>query len=477
MLPSRRNDRNRRVRCGTTGAGARREPLDPTPSTEPRKKNDQTVVRLWPTPPEKPEMPAPETVPKATQAPRSAGTRPSARGSDSDPAADAPGETWSIGPRRAAEVAAAIEAWFPRHRRDLPWRRRRSAYGTLVSEFLLQQTQVSRIAERYPRFLRRFPSIRRLAAAPLEAVLAEWQGLGYYRRARMLHAAAAEIVARHGGRVPRDPAVLERLPGIGRYTAGAIASIAYGERAAIVDGNVVRVLLRLEGRPLASDDGDALKWAWRTSAALVAAAADPAILNEGLMELGATVCTPMAPRCGDCPLRSGCRGLAGGDPASIPKPKRPPPRRRIDHHVVLLEREGRVLLSKRPPEGLWAGLWGPPGIDAAPRRGRQAIADLLGVPASLVEAIGGFRHLTSHREVQVHLHRLQDALAATPPAGCRWADEAMLASLPLGSLQRRAIALAREETLRRSRSAAAATPPRGRPAAASPRPRRKSRDS
>lgn len=348
---------------------------------------------------------------------------------------------------------------------------------------MLQQTQVARIAERYPRFLKRFPAIRHLAAAPLEAVLAEWQGLGYYRRARLLHAAAARIVAEHGGRIPRDPAVLEGLPGIGRYTAGAIASIAFGRRAAIVDGNVVRVLLRLEGRPLASDDPEALKWAWQASNRLVAAARDPAILNEGLMELGAILCTPMAPRCDACPLRGPCRGRAGGDPASIPRPKRAPVRRRLDHHAVLLEEDGRVLLAKRPPQGLWAGLWGPPGVDAPPRRGRQAIASLLGVATAMVERIGGFRHLTTHREVQVHLHRLRDAAAATPPAGCRWADEATLSRLPLGSLQRRAIELARDASLRRSPPAAAATPRRTRPApetASSPpstRPRRRSRDS
>lgn len=374
-------------------------------------------------------MPAPETVPKATQAPRSAGTRPSARGSDSDPAADAPGETWSIGPRRAAEVAAAIEAWFPRHRRDLPWRRRRSAYGTLVSEFLLQQTQVSRIAERYPRFLRRFPSIRRLAAAPLEAVLAEWQGLGYYRRARMLHAAAAEIVARHGGRVPRDPAVLERLPGIGRYTAGAIASIAYGERAAIVDGNVVRVLLRLEGRPLASDDGDALKWAWRTSAALVAAAADPAILNEGLMELGATVCTPRSPSCERCPLASACSARRRGAADRIPLPKSRPTRTRVVHHVLLLPpRRRRQGLSapvrQRPETGLWASMWEFPAIESARRLQTRTIARRLGLPAAALRRLEAFKHATTHRDVEFVVLELDPAVE-----GSREPDPASLGPL------------------------------------------------
>lgn len=372
-------------------------------------------------------------------------------------------------------MGAAIEQWFAAHRRDLPWRRDRTPYRVLVSEFMLQQTQVSRVAERYPCFLKRFPSIRSLAEAPLEAVLAQWQGLGYYRRARLLHAAAERIVAEHDGRVPRDLALLQGIPGIGRYTAGAIASIGFGDRAPIVDGNVSRVLLRLHGRLLASDDREAVASSWREAESLVLAASDPAALNEGLMELGATVCTPMAPRCEACPLRSACRALAQGLAREIPLPKRAPLRQRLDHHAVLVERGGSLLLSQRPATGLWAGLWGLPGIDAPPRRGRRAIAELLGVSPEAVEPAGGFVHLTTHREVRVHLHRLRAGEFVKDPAGCRWANAEVQAGLPMGSLQRRSIELA-SGGLRRSRAAAAAATPQPAPQHA-PRPRRRSTDS
>ena len=160
---------------------------------------------------------------------------------------------------------------------------------------MAQQTQVRRVAERFERLLRRFPTPAAMAAAPLADVLEEWQGLGYYRRARMLHAAAAAIVERHGGRVPRQLEALLDLPGVGPYTAGAVASIAFGARAPIVDGNVARVLLRVAGVELAADAPRAQRWCWERAEALVARAGSPAILNEGLMELGATICTPAAP--------------------------------------------------------------------------------------------------------------------------------------------------------------------------------------
>lgn len=402
------------------------------------------------------------------------GSAPGGRSDPPDAAANAPSHD-ARPPADAAWVAAAIERWFPAHRRDLPWRRRRTPYRVLVSEFMLQQTQVSRVAERYPLFLKRFPSIRSLAEAPLEAVLAQWQGLGYYRRARLLHAAAARIVAEHGGRVPSDPALLQTIPGIGRYTAGAIASIGFGARAPIVDGNVSRVLLRLHGRALASDDPDAVNGSWREAESLVLASGDPAALNEGLMELGATICTPMAPRCESCPLGSACSAFAQGLAKEIPLPKRAPARQRLDHHAVLVQRGERLLLSQRPPTGPWAGLWGLPGIDASPRSGRRAIAAMLGVSPEAVEPVGSFVQLTTHREVRVHLHRLGACELAAVPDGCRWATAEVRAGLPMGSLQRRSIELA-TGGLRRSRAAASASTPPPAPQRG-PRSPRRSRDS
>ncbi|MHC4652819.1 MAG: A/G-specific adenine glycosylase [Planctomycetota bacterium] len=204
--------------------------------------------------------------------------------------------------RRDAEIVAALCAWFRREARDLPWRRRRTGYTALVSEAMLQQTQVARVVERYRAFVRRFPNVRRLAKAREQAVLAEWQGMGYYRRARNLHAAAKMIVGEFGGRVPRTADQLRTLPGVGRYTAASIASIVYGERTPLVDGNVQRVLARLDVKSGRAQDPQLVKWAWERTGQLVALAESPGSLNEGLMELGAVVCTPRNPTCETCPV-------------------------------------------------------------------------------------------------------------------------------------------------------------------------------
>lgn len=349
----------------------------------------------------------------------------------------------------AAVAAGSIEAWFPEQARDLPWRRRRTPYRVLVSEAMLQQTQVSRVAERFPRFVRRFPSVRALAAAELDAVLAEWEGLGYYRRARLLHAAAKEIVSRHGGRVPRDPAALLALPGVGRYTAGAIASLAFGLREPIVDGNVIRVVLRLDGRPLASDDAEAIAWSWRRARELVEAAHDPAVLNEGLMELGATVCTPAAPRCGECPWRAECRAAAAGAAGSIPRPKRPPKRREVHHHALSIASgpSGELLLRRRAAKGLWAGMWELPTIESPEALSDEAIAERLGVPATALRRLGSFIHKTTHRDVVFHAIRI-DRRGAKPLregealAGARSVGAAERTRLAMGVPQRRTVELA-----------------------------------
>ena len=196
---------------------------------------------------------------------------------------------------RDAAIVRALCGWFRRKARDLPWRRRRTGYTALVAEAMLQQTQVARVVERYRAFLRRFPSVRVLAEAREQQVLAEWQGMGYYRRARNLHAAAKMIVRDFGGRVPRTADKLRKLRGVGRYTAASIASIVYGERTPLVDGNVQRVLARLDARPGRAQDPKLVKWAWRRAAELVELVDSPGSLNEGLMELGAVVCTPGSP--------------------------------------------------------------------------------------------------------------------------------------------------------------------------------------
>ena len=229
---------------------------------------------------------------------------------------------------RLAWAAGEITRWFPTSARDLPWRRVRTPWRALVSEFMLQQTQVSRVAERFEPFLDAFPSPLAMVEAGEDAVLAKWSGMGYYRRARMLHAAALAIVEQHDGVVPEDAATLETLPGVGRYTAGAIASIACGESVPIVDGNVDRVFARLTGdASLPGTKGrDARRW--EEAGVYVAAADRPEVANEGLMELGALVCQPKAAQCLICPLAAQCCALEVGKVGEIPPPK-PRPEKEI----------------------------------------------------------------------------------------------------------------------------------------------------
>ena len=258
-------------------------------------------------------------------------------------------------------IVKPLQAWFDDQGRDLPWRRSTSPWRTLVSEFMLQQTQVSRVEERFEIFLERFPTPAAMVDAGEDDVLAAWEGLGYYRRARFLHASAVAIVSEHGGLVPSDAEELLALPGVGRYTAGAIASIAFDRRAPIVDGNVARVVARLSGMDVQADDPDLITAAWSASTAMVEATDRPGSLNEAVMELGATVCTPASPRCDRCPIESACRGRARGIEGEIPRPKSRPVRTVVHIHLVIVRRDNEILLERRPTGGVWGGLWQPIG--------------------------------------------------------------------------------------------------------------------
>jgi A/G-specific adenine glycosylase len=233
-------------------------------------------------------------------------------------------------------------AWYRRNRRDLPWRRTTDPYAIWVSEIMLQQTRVAAAIPYYERFLARFPDVHALARARTDDVLALWSGLGYYRRARHLHA-AARIVAEKG--FPRTEAQWRELPGIGPYAAAAISSIAFGERAAAVDGNVVRVLSRFHATTGSVRDL-ARAWLSRTS---------PGDHNQAIMELGATVCTPRAPSCPRCPLSSSCGGTR--DPLRYPAPRARPRITEERLAVALVLRDGKVQLFRRKPDGLLAGMW------------------------------------------------------------------------------------------------------------------------
>jgi len=305
----------------------------------------------------------------------------------------------------------ALCAWFAENARDLPWRRvdpttgRRNPYRSLVSELMLQQTQVSRVVEKFGPFLDRFPTVRALAEAELADVLALWEGLGYYRRARHLHAAARAVVERHAGEVPRGVGELLGLPGVGRYTAGAVASIAFGEAAPIVDGNVMRVLLRVRGEDVAPDDAETVRWVWSRAEALVAEAGRKGLagaFNEALMEHGATVCTPASPRCLSCPVRGMCGAYAAGEQERIPRPKRRAARGDATHESVIVRRaDGRVLLERRGEAGLWAGLWQAPTLErqgVGDARGRSRLEGWLGAGVRL-KALGRMEVVTTHRDV------------------------------------------------------------------------------
>ena len=263
-----------------------------------------------------------------------------------------------------SEFARKLVRWQARHgRHDLPWQRTRDPYRIWLSEVMLQQTQVATVIPYYRRFLARFSSVKALAKATLDDVLTMWSGLGYYTRARNLHAAARAVMALHRGRFPRTRQALESLPGLGRSTAAAIAVLAFGEREAILDGNVKRVLARyfaVRGYP---GEPRVQKRLWALAEAELPARNVEAY-TQGLMDLGAGVCTRKRPACANCPLNKTCKARARGRPEAFPEPK---PRRKRpvrNASMLLLLHEGEVLLERRPPTGVWGGLWCFPEIEA-----------------------------------------------------------------------------------------------------------------
>ncbi len=301
-----------------------------------------------------------------------------------------------------SEVGSEIVAFYRRGRRDLPWRRTADPYAVWVSEIMLQQTRVATVIPYFERWLERFPTVEALAAAPLDDVLAMWSGLGYYSRARNLHKGAAEVVARYDGRVPRTVKELRGLPGIGRYTAGAIASIAYGEPEPVLDGNVMRVLARLYA---IDDDVKATatqKRLWDLATELVPADA-PGDFNQGMMELGATVCTPTSPTCLVCPLRERCAARAQGrqdELPNLPRRKKADELPLIDAAAAWITRRDKVLLVRRRPGGLFGGLWELPQATSA-----DALHTAVGLPVTLTADAPAVRHRQqlTHRRLQIEV--------------------------------------------------------------------------
>jgi A/G-specific adenine glycosylase len=294
--------------------------------------------------------------------------------------------------------ATRIVAWQRNHgRHDLPWQNTRDAYRIWLSEVMLQQTQVAAVLPYYARFVASFPDVRALAAASLDSVLAHWSGLGYYRRAHHLHQAAKVVVEKHGGVFPRDAATLAQLPGIGRSTAAAIAAFASGERGAILDGNVKRVLARHRGIAGAERD----LWAM---ADVLLPGTDIEAYTQGLMDLGAIVCT-RTPRCGECPVATDCIARREDRIGELPSPRpaRTLPQRAV--RVLVLEHCGEILLERRPPNGVWSGLWSLPEL-ALEGDVVAGVRDRFGVTADACVPLPPFTHGFTHFTLTLHPQRV-----------------------------------------------------------------------
>jgi A/G-specific adenine glycosylase len=341
---------------------------------------------------------------------------------------------------------AELLTWFDAVARPLPWRATSDPYRIWVSEVMLQQTQVDTVLRYYDRFLARFPTVHALAAAPDEDVKALWSGLGFYRRARNLHLGAKQVVAAHGGVVPRDPVALGELPGLGRYTVGAVLSIAHDAPLPLVDGNVARVLarwFRLPGDPTA---GKTLKVLWSHAEALVPATRAGA-WNQALMELGATVCRPQQPRCATCPAAFACQARTKGDVEKFPEPRRRAKVAAVRRVALCLVREdGAFVLARRPEDGLLGGLWELPSVELAPRErpapAATRLAAALGLGRLRVVHVGEAEHQFTHRHWTTDVFRAEPAEGARPAlAGreTRWAHARDLESLGVPTASRKVL--------------------------------------
>jgi A/G-specific adenine glycosylase len=303
------------------------------------------------------------------------------------------------------DFAARLLAWYDTHKRDLPWRGDRDPYRVWLSEIMLQQTRVAAVLDHYRRFLKRFPTVQKLAAAREASVLAAWSGLGYYRRARMLHAAAKRVVKEQGGKFPADSAGLRELPGIGRYTAAAIASIAFDEAVAVVDGNVERVVQRFVGMRITGEE------VWQTAGGWLEARR-PGDFNQAMMELGATVCLPRQPRCLLCPVSDRC-ATRGELPAAGVAPRQ----RKREIHFGLARRHGSVfLVQRKKEESLMAGMW-----------------ELPEIARSSVKPMWSLRHSITVTDYAV---RVTEISGASGFAG-KWIPISRLESTPLTGLARK----------------------------------------
>ena len=341
-------------------------------------------------------------------------------------------------------ISEKLLRWYSSQRRSLPWREKPEPYAVWVAEIMAQQTRLETMVPYYRRWMQRFPDLRSLALASEQQVLVAWEGLGYYSRARNLRYAALQVQEKFGGELPRDAESLRSLPGIGPYTAGAIASLAFGLDEIAVDGNTQRVLARLfdVNLPLGSSKGQQQLWALAAEHLPPGWAAE---YNQALMDLGAEICTPRRPNCAVCPLAAECRAYAQGIQEQRPVKalvRRAPLR---NFAAAVIQQRGQVLLVKRPASGLLAGMWEFPntGLPSAKRAKsylRQAIRKNLGIDLPLGEQMGVYEHAYSHfrAHVQVYVGRMNGkrprVIAERPH---RWLKLAEAEFLPMGKLDRR----------------------------------------
>ncbi len=344
------------------------------------------------------------------------------------------------------DLQQRLLTWYRENKRDLPWRRTKDPYAIWLSEIMLQQTRVETVIPYYDRFLTAYPTVHSLAEAPLEDVLTKWSGLGYYRRARTLHAAAQQVSRDRGGIFPSEASELREIRGIGPYTAGAVASIAFDRAAALVDGNVARVFARF----FAVND-DIRKPAgvakiWKIAEELVPKK-NPGDYNQALMELGATICTPRAPRCLLCPVNDLCEARKRGLENDLPIMGAKKAPRAWSRAALVVERAGEVLLVKRRGDRLFGGMWEPPAVDveksAAPTRALEKMLGLKDVHYTEKEAV---KHVLSHRKMDVAVFAANTKKVTFVPTDeydeARWVSLDALAELPTSTLCKKILAAA-----------------------------------